>query len=479
MLPTPGPLSSAGMRVTDQNDKTKRPPADIDVPPGVKAAVVASIQAALASPPPAGGAAPAAAPAAAPVAAPESKPETAPLRARPAPAPQRPQGPRPVAADPAPPVEGGFHGAGGARFRLRHGLVLASFVALVVAPLMVAAWYLYSVAVDQYASRVGFSVQREEAGSAIEFLGGITEISGSSSSDTDILYRFIQSREMVRSVDARLDLRAVWAQPGDPAFGLAPGGTIEDLEAHWNRKVDVFYDTSSRLIEVRALAFRPEDATAIGRAIFDESTRMLNNLSAIAREDSTRYARAELDVALERLKRARQALTTFRMRTQIVDPEADIQGRMGLLNMLLAQQAAALIDLDMLSANTGATDPRYLQAQKRVDVIEARILAERARFGEQSGPADEAYATQVAEFEALMVDLEFAQGSYLSARAAHDAALAEAQRNSRYLATYLSPTMAERAEYPQRWMILLLLGAALMALWSIGVLVYYALRDRR
>ena len=55
-------------------------------------------------------------------------------------------------------------------------------------PALVTAFYLWTRAADQYASDVAFSVRTEEKGSAIELLGGITELSGSSSSDTDILY---------------------------------------------------------------------------------------------------------------------------------------------------------------------------------------------------------------------------------------------------------------------------------------------------
>ena len=80
-----------------------------------------------------------------------------------------------------------------ARLRLRHVIIVLSFVLWVVLPVAVSGWYLYTVARDQYASHVGFSVRTEEIGSAIELLGGITELSGSSSSDTDILYEFIQS----------------------------------------------------------------------------------------------------------------------------------------------------------------------------------------------------------------------------------------------------------------------------------------------
>lgn len=103
--------------------------------------------------------------------------------------------------------------------------------------------------------------------------------------------------------------------------------------------------------------------------------------------------------------------------------------------------------------------------------------------GQTPAPADAArgpaYATLVAEYERLSVDLQFAEQSYLAARAAQDAALARAQRQSRYLAAYVEPTRAERAEYPRRFLLLGLAAAGLFLAWSLMVLVFYAIRDRR
>ena len=83
------------------------------------------------------------------------------------------------------------------------------------------------------------------------------------------------------------------------------------------------------------------------------------------------------------------------------------------------------------------------------------------------------------EYEALSVDLEFAQEAYTAARVAYDTARNEARRQSRYLAAHITPTRAERAEYPQRFTIWGLTGLFLFMAWSIGVLVAYALKDRR
>lgn len=372
--------------------------------------------------------------------------------------------------------------ASAADVRPRHRWILVSLLLLVLLPAALSAAYLWVFAKDQFASTVGFSVRKEEISSSMDLLGGITKLTGSSTTDTDVLYDYILSQELVAEIDAELGLRAMFSRawPNDPVFGYNPDGSIEDLVSHWERKVTVLYDTGTGLITLRVLAFDPNDARAIAEAIFAHSSQMINELSAIAREDATRYAREELDRALERLKVARQELTSFRLRTKIIDPQADLQGQMGVLNTLQGQLAETLIELDLLRENVRDTDPRITQAERRIEVIQNRIADERLKFGEGGqGPGGADYATLVADFERLTVDREFAEETYRSAFAAYDSALSEAQRQSRYLAPHIKPTLAERSVYPHRWVLLGMTTFFLIAAWSIGVLVYYSVRDRR
>ena len=372
--------------------------------------------------------------------------------------------------------------ASAARPKRRHGFILALFLVIVVAPVGVAAWYLYTRAVDQYASTVGFSVRSEEGPNATDLLGGmIGNLSSGSSSDTDVISAFIESQDLVERVDARLDLRAIYTKPeGDPYFALEDDASIEDLVSYWNRMVTVYYDSGQGLIELRVLAFEAQDAQDIARAVFDESAALINELTAIARADATRYARQDLEEAVERLKEARAELTAFRSREQIVDPTADIQGQMGLLNTLQAQLAEAMIDLDLLRETTREGDPRIRQTEQRIAVIEKRIREERAKFGIGGAGEDrEAYATLVGEFESLMVDREFAEQSYLSALTALEAAQAEAERQTRYLAAHIRPTLAQSAEYPQRETILMVLALFAFAAWATAALIFYSVKDRR
>jgi capsular polysaccharide transport system permease protein len=390
--------------------------------------------------------------------------------------------------------------------RPRHWLALGSFLLLVVLPLVLSAWYLWTRAHDRYVSYAGFSVRTEEIGSALELLGGVAEFSGSSSSDTDILYKFIQSPELVRRVNAQVDLREIWGRPGrswwnpahDPVFAYNPAGvlpslfgtearppegSIEDLTDHWGRMVKVYSDSGTGLIDLEVQAFTAEEARTIAQIIYDESSDMINRLSAIARDDATAYAREELDQAVERLKRARQAMTQFRNETQIVDPSASIQGQMGILSSLQSELAQTFIDLDILRQTARENDPRITQLERRVRVIEDRIEAERRKLGMGQGDGRiqdaDAFANLVGEFESLAVDLKFAEESYTASLSAYDSAVAEAQRKSRYLAAHVNPTLPESAKRPDRLTLLGLVALFTFLTWAILMLAIYALQDRR
>ncbi len=374
--------------------------------------------------------------------------------------------------------------AGPTRGRRRHRVLAVSFVMMVLLPILASGFYLYTRAADQYASTLGFTVRSEDGASASDILGGLSASlgGGGSSSDATILYEFIRSQEIVRKVGARLDLERMYSSHADtdPLLSYHTDGTIEDLTEYWQRMVRVSYDNITGLTELTVLAFDPADARQIAEEIYSESSRMINALSDVARNDSTRYAQQDLDLALERLKAAREALTAFRLANQIVDPNADIQTQMGLLSTLQTQQANALIEFEQLRETASSTDPRLDQARRRLEVIESLIATERQKFGKGGGGEDGVeYAQTISDFERLTVEREYAETAYAAALHALDASRAAANRQSLYLAAYITPTLAEKSEYPQRGLILGLIALFSLLIWSIACLVYYALRDRR
>ena len=370
-----------------------------------------------------------------------------------------------------------------ARIKPRHRGLLLGLGLVVVLPLILAAAYLWILARDQYASTVGFTVRQEESASAGALAGGLAQVlgvGGSSGSNARVLYEFIQSQELVELVQRDLDIRAHYAQgwPMDPVFSIWPDATIEELTRFWLRMVRISYDEGSGLIEIEVRAHDPQFARAMAERLVAESQTMINQLNDTARRDAMAWAQEDMDQSIARLRTAREALTAFRASTQIVDPAADIQGRMGILTSLQTQLAQALVDLDLLTG-VDDSDPRRRQLARRIEVIRDRIVQERQSFAAQDVTiSDTDYPTLIARYESLLVDQEVAEATYRAAQAQLDAARSRAERNTLYLATYIRPTLAQKSEYPDRPVLILLAGFFLLMLWSVLALVYYSLRDR-
>lgn len=366
-----------------------------------------------------------------------------------------------------------------ARPRRRHLLILASFVLGVLLPVGVVGWYLYTRAADQYASYVGFLVRSEKSGMAADPLSGLAQMAGNGSSETDILYKYIQSSTLVDAVDKKMDLRTIWSRhPDDFVFNYRGDSRIEALHRHWQKQVRIYYDKG--MLDLRVLTYRPEDSRRVAEAILEESQNTLNRINAVARQDSLRYAQADLDRALERLKEARQQVSSFRQTNQIIDPTADVSGQAGILAKLEEELAQALIQKGTVEATTSnASDPRIQQLDRRIKVIRGQIADQRTNIASSSPNDNGDLSAIVTRYEALEVDRQTAESAYTSAVAAFELARAEASRQSLYLASYVMPEEAQTAEYPQRLRLLLTAAGFILSAWLLAVLFYYGARDRR
>lgn len=361
-----------------------------------------------------------------------------------------------------------------------------SFILCVLLPVIAAGWYLSERAQNQFTSSTAFAIRSEEPASGLDLFSGFAAMASSSSSDVDILSLFLTSQDLVSKVQSKLDIQGIWSAKYDldPVFALAPDGTIEDLTQYWERMVHVNFDANSGLIELLVKAFNPDDARAITQTILDESTHLMNHLSDDAQTEMIKSAAQEHELAKSRLTEARMAVLSLRAKTGMVDPEVGLSGDSGVLKRLQENLADELVKLDLLRSNQGgaasstgsSADVRISQNEIKIEVLESRIAQERKKFGANNG---EGFSEIIAQFEDLLVEQRFAEEAYIASTAALDVARADARRSSRYLAVFVQPTLAERALYPQRFIIGLLIAVFALLLWSLFVLVAYSIRDRR
>lgn len=360
-------------------------------------------------------------------------------------------------------------------------LLILSFLAMVAAPGGWIVWYLYTQAADQYHSVVAFSVRTEEPTSALPEITGTLMQGFTGALDSVILSEFIDSQQMVRTLDDRVGLRAIYnLRPDDWVFTFGEDRSIEDLLQHWRFMTDVDFDEITSIINVTAYAFTPEDARRITEGVLEASTSLINSLSEEARNDAIRFARRDLDEAEARLKEIRIRLREFRDRTQTADPTQDVQVQMGVILALQQSLAEALITRTELLDFARPTDPRVSEVERRIKAIESQIGVEKTKLGSGSEGGDSAVlSAQIGTFEELKTDLGFAEQAYLAAQTAFDQARIEARRQSRYLAVHIEPTLSEESQYPSRLLLSFLGIGALLAAWGLMMLLIYNLGDRR
>ena len=361
---------------------------------------------------------------------------------------------------------------------LRHRFLIISFLVAVLIPSALATGYMFTRASDQFQSTAAFSVKSEDMSGGLGALQAFTQITTSSVPDSAILFDFIQSRSLVEKVNADLDLVTIFNHnPSDVVFSLGSSPTAEELLEYWGQMVSVSLDSRTNIIQLEVRAFIPADAVAITEATIRHSSDLVNQLSSIAQDDAMRFASEELVEAEAALRSIRQDLRQFRTLNQIIDPTTTASAQVGVLSALQSQLASSLVERAALASNAQLKDPRIDVLDNRINAIRSQISSERAAIAETAG--DGASLTEaIGQYEELLVDLEFAQNAYTLAMAAVQSAQAEARRQSRYLAVHVSPFAADESLTPNRWVYSGIVTIALLAAWSMLVLLYYNVRER-
>jgi capsular polysaccharide transport system permease protein len=360
--------------------------------------------------------------------------------------------------------------------------LLVSFILCVALPLIAATIYFATLATDRYAARAGFSIRGIDTNAGIDGIGALTGLAstGSTTSDSYIVLSYLASRELLEAVDRQLDLRGVYSSRDvDMLSRLASEATVEDFLEYWNRRIQTQFDPTSGIIEFEVQSFSPEHAREIAAVVLRLTQTLVNELSANARSDALRFAREEVELQEARLRQALGAIRDFRASEQSVDPSASA----ALEIELIASLEARLIDVNARIAALRQTldenAPSLTALRRNADALAAQIVERREAIGSEilgeSGVS--AVSQQLALYEELEVERSLAQQAYASALASLEQARRDADRQQRYLAIHLRPQAPESAHYPRSPRNLMILGFALVAVWGIGTLITYSVRD--
>ena len=362
-----------------------------------------------------------------------------------------------------------------------------SFIFLVLLPLLAAGAYLFAVAADRYAVEVKFAVRSPTGLPASDLIGMVTGGAASTTrSDAYMVVEYLQSRQFLDEVTTRLDLPAIYATDlADPLMRLAPDASKEDQVDYLTRVVHPSFDATAEIITVEAQAFTQDDALRVASAVLETAEAMVNRLSEQARRDTVRLAEAELGRAEAALKAQRAAIAAFRESEQSIDPNQTVATQENVLRDLQSQLATAQAEMRSLREFLSSEAPSIRVLNSRIASIENQIAQERANLGRGRAEGDaipsvagaETLNSAVSLYEALAVDLEFHERTYVSALSSLEAARLEADRQQRYLAAVVLPSLPESPTYPRVFLTLALVFSVCFFTWGILSMFIHVIRE--
>jgi capsular polysaccharide transport system permease protein len=368
--------------------------------------------------------------------------------------------------------------------RKRRQLLWMSALVFVLIPSLAATVYYTFIAANQYAVEVRFAVRGLDSAGGPDLLGMFTgaATSGSTLTDAYILMDYIHSKEILLRMSEEFDVQKVFNHPNADFWAAfsSPGAPTEVFLEYWKRMVRTSLDSSSRILTVEVRTFDPDDAVKVAQSILGLSEKLVNELSERSRQDAVHSANQEVARTEDRLRRSGEALRAFREKQQDIDPALTAQANLQRLSAIQSQINEARARLASQRSYMQETAPPVQFTLTQIKALEQQLKSERERLGkgeETLSTGNSTLSGVVEDYQALLLEQEFAQKAYISAQSSLERARVTADQQQRYLGTFVPPRRPETAIYPTRIIDIVVFLALNLILWAIGVLAVYAVRD--
>ena len=324
------------------------------------------------------------------------------------------------------------------------------FILTVLAPTLLALIYYALIASDVYISESRFVVRNPQR-QLQTGLGAFLQNTGftRSQDDTYSVHDYIMSRDALAELNRQLAVRKAYSSTAVDVINRFPGldwdKSFEAFHRYYQRHVSIDYNTVSSISVLQVRAFTAADSFAINELLLKMGERLVNNLNDRSRQDLIAVAQQEVRVAEDRSKAAALALSSFRSRQSVFDPDRQsamqLQGVAKLQEELFASEAQ-LAQLRQISPN----NPNIKALEGYVSNIQRTMDKEKTRV---TGSAS-SLTTKSASYDRFVLEKGFADRQLATALASLEAAKSEAVRKQLYLERLVQPSLPDQAMEPRR-----------------------------
>lgn len=360
----------------------------------------------------------------------------------------------------------------------RIGKLPTLFVVAVLVPTMISVLY-FTMSSDVYMSESRFVVRSPEK-SNTSGLGALFR-AGGMSNDANEGYAtkdYIISRDALAALNRdNLVINAYGNENVSILNRFNPfnrGGVKEKLYKYYSGKVEVAHDVTSSITALRVRAFTPQDAQEINRRLLVQAEALVNKLNGRARSDLINYATDELNEAKAAARTAALALSDYRNREGVVDPEKQATVQLQMISKLQDEMIATQTQLIQLRA--------FTPQNPQIPVLQNRVQSLNREIDKQTGLVagnQKSLAATAAQFQRLQLESQLADRQLGAAISSLQDARNEARRKRAYVERIVEPSRPDYPAEPRRLRGILSTFVVGLVIWAVLSMLISGVKEHR
>jgi capsular polysaccharide transport system permease protein len=361
-------------------------------------------------------------------------------------------------------------------FTRRHWI----FQLTVALPTGLAILYYSLIASDVYLSEARFVLrtpQRPAQSGAL--FDSILQGTGFSRSQDDSysVHDYVLSRDALHELDQKLGIRKAFSSHEIDWLERFPGVSWDDsfeaLYLYYTKHiVAIDTDSSSSISTLTVRAYTAQEARDISDQLLTMAERLVNNLNERSRQDLIDVAAKEVQLAEERTTAATLALSAFRNKQSLFEPERQSMIHLEGVAKLEEQLVATETQISQVE-KVSPTNPQLATLKDQAATLRKAIAEQTAKVAGSRG----SLSSKSSSFERLALEKEFAEKQLATAIVALESARNESRRQQLYLERLVQPSLPDKAMEPRRMRSVVMVLALGSILWGVLSLIVASVRE--
>jgi capsular polysaccharide transport system permease protein len=353
------------------------------------------------------------------------------------------------------------------------------FILSVLVPTTLALLYFGVFASDVYVSEARFVVRSPDKPTT-SGLGILLKTAGFSNAGDEIYAAqdYVISRDALQAINRDGAFVRSYSDPSISIFDrfnpLGSGGTFEDLFEYYQSKVKVDHETTSSITTLTVRAYTPQAAHFFNEKLLEMAEGTVNRLNERGREDLIRFATTEVSDAKQKARNAALALSAYRNREGVVDPEKQATTQLQMISKLQDGLIASKTQLLQLRA--------FAPDNPQIEVLETRVKGLSQEIDQQFGMVAgdrKSLAATAAQYQRLLVESQFADKNMAAAMASLQDAMNEARRKQAYVERIVQPNLPDEAIEPRRFRAILATFVFSIIVWGVLSMLFAGVREHQ